>query len=34
MAGKYTALEDYLCRVPKSQREVTLRFEEIEKLLK
>ena len=33
MAGKYTPLEDYLRDLPKSQREVTLRFEEIERIL-
>ena len=33
MAGKYTPLENYLRDVPKSQREVTLRFEEIEGIL-
>ena len=33
MAGKYTALEDYLFGVPKSQREVTLVFEQIESIL-
>jgi len=34
MGGKYTPLENYLRDLPKSQREVTLRFEEIEKILK
>ena len=33
MAGKYTALENYLRDLPKSQREITLRFEEIERIL-
>ncbi len=33
MAGKYTPFENYLRDVPKSQREVTLRFEEIEGIL-
>ena len=30
MAGKYTPLENYLRVLPKSQRETTLRFEQIE----
>ena len=30
MAGKYTPLENYLRDLPESQREVTLRFEQIE----
>ena len=34
MTGKYTPLEDYLRELPKSQREVTLHFEQIEKILK
>ena len=34
MSGKYTPLEKYLRDLPASQREVTLRFEEIEKILK
>ncbi len=33
MAGKYTPLENYLRDLPESQREVTLRFEEIERIL-
>ena len=33
MAGKYSPLENYLRDVPKSQREITLRFEEIEGIL-
>lgn len=33
MAGKYTALENYLRELPKSQSEVTLRFEQIEGIL-
>ena len=33
MATKYTPLENYLRDLPKSQREVTLRFEEIERIL-
>ncbi len=33
MAGKYTQLENYLRGLPKSQREVTLRFEHIERIL-
>jgi hypothetical protein len=33
MAGKYTPLENYLHDLPKSQREVTLRFEQIEQIL-
>ena len=33
MAGKYTPLENYLCDLPESQREVTLRFKEIERIL-
>ena len=33
MAGKYTPLENYLRDLPESQREVTLRFEEIEGIL-
>jgi hypothetical protein len=34
MAGKYTPLEKYLRDLPDSQREVTLRFEQIERILK
>jgi hypothetical protein len=34
MAGKYTPLENFLRDLPVSQREVTLRFEEIERILK
>ena len=33
MTGKYTPLENYLRDFPKSQREVTLRFEQIERIL-
>ena len=33
MAGKYTPLENYLRNLSESQREVTLRFEQIEKIL-
>jgi len=33
MAGKYTPLEKYLRDLPDSQREVTLRFEQIERIL-
>ena len=33
MPGKYTPLEDYLRDVPESQREVTLGFEQIERIL-
>ena len=33
MAGKYTSLENYLRDLPENQREVTLRFEEIERIL-
>ena len=33
MAGKYILLENYLRELPKSQREVTLRFGQIEKIL-
>jgi len=33
MPGKYTPLENYLRDLPESQREVTLRFEEIERIL-
>jgi hypothetical protein len=33
MAGKYTPLEKYLRELPKNQSEVTLRFEQIEKIL-
>ncbi len=33
MAGKYTPLENYLRDLPESQREVTLGFDQIEKIL-
>ena len=33
MASKYTPLENYLRDLPESQREITLRFEQIEKML-
>ena len=33
MAGKYTPLENYLRDLPESQSAVTLRFEQIEKIL-
>ena len=33
MAGKYMPLENYLRDLPESQREVTLRFEQIEKIM-
>jgi len=33
MAGKYTPLENYLRDLPESQREVTLGFRQIEKIL-
>ena len=33
MAGKYIPLENYLRDLPESQRDVTLRFEEIEGIL-
>ena len=33
MAGKYTPLETYLRDLPKGQREVTLRFEQVESIL-
>jgi len=33
MAGKYTPLETYLRDLPESQREVMLRFEQIERIL-
>ncbi len=33
MAGKYTPLEKYLSDLPKSTREITLAFEQIEKIL-
>ena len=33
MAGKYTLLENYLRDLPASQKEVTLTFEQIEKIL-
>lgn len=34
MAGKYNPLENYLRDLPESQREVKLRFEQIEGILK
>jgi hypothetical protein len=34
MAGKYVPLENYLRGLPESQREVMLRFEQIESILK
>jgi len=34
MAGKYTPLENYLRELPERQRELTLRFNQIEKILK
>jgi hypothetical protein len=33
MAGKYIPLESYLRGLPESQKEVTLRFEQIERIL-
>ena len=33
MAGKYTPLEYYLLNIPANQREVTLLFEQIERIL-
>jgi hypothetical protein len=33
MAGKYTPLENYLRGLPESQREITLRFKQIERIL-
>jgi hypothetical protein len=33
MAGKYTPLENYLRDLPDSQREVSLSFQQIEKIL-
>ncbi len=33
MTGKYTPLEHYLRDLPASQKEVTLRFEQIEEIL-
>ena len=33
MAGKYTPLEQYLRELPANQREVTLGFEQIERIL-
>ncbi len=33
MAGKYTPLEHYLQDLPASQKEVTLSFEQIERIL-
>jgi hypothetical protein len=34
MAGKYAALDKYFRELPASQKEVTLRFEQIEGILK
>ena len=34
MAGKYTPLEHYLRDLPDSQREITLGFDQIERILK
>lgn len=34
MAGKYTPLENYLRGLPEDQREITLGFAEIERILK
>jgi hypothetical protein len=34
MAGKYTPLENYLRSLPESQREITLGFDQIERILK
>ena len=33
MAGKYTPLEQYLRDLPKTQNEITLSFEQIERIL-
>lgn len=33
MAGKYTPLENYLRDLPTTQREITLSFQQIEKIL-
>ena len=33
MAGKYTPLENYLCDLPATQKEVALSFEQIEKII-
>jgi hypothetical protein len=33
MAGKYTPLENYLRDLPEGQREITLSFEEIERII-
>ena len=33
MAGKYTPLENYLRELPATQKEVTLLFEEIERII-
>jgi hypothetical protein len=33
MTGKYAPLEKYLSDLPKSKREITLAFEQIEKIL-
>jgi hypothetical protein len=33
MAGKYTSLENYLRDLPESQREVSLGFQQIERIL-
>jgi len=34
MTGKYTPLEHYLRDLPANQKEITLRFEQIEEILK
>ena len=34
MTGKYTPLEHYLSNLPENQKEITLRFEQIEEILK
>ena len=34
MAGKYTPLENYLRDLPESQREVSLSFQQIERIIK
>lgn len=34
MTGKYAPLEKYLCDLPKGRREITLRFEQMEIILK
>ena len=33
MTGKYTPLENYLRKLPEGQREITLGFEQIEKII-